>query len=297
MRVDHTQPPLGRPPAGGAASPWADVRVSPAKVLRWLLLHGTALVTFVLVWPLHWSGPLWFGVMTFLVSCVGVSVGMHRGVIHRAYTMPAWFRHLTYYLCALTGMGGPTSFVRMHQDRDYHQDQPQCPDFFGYRVGAVTSYMMLVFCVYVGPNNAPAQHPALSELDGFGRLLDRTYLLAPAPLFAALWWLGGWPALWWGGLLPWVAGQNLFWLINYICHTRGQVRFVRPGHAEHGYNQPLLGMLSFGEGFHNNHHEFPWSARMGLGRWELDLGWWVVRALRAVGVFGDVRAARLEGEA
>jgi stearoyl-CoA desaturase (delta-9 desaturase) len=249
--------------------------------------------TFVLWPPVHWSGLVWFAASMFLISCVGVSVGMHRGVIHRAFEMPAWFRMLTYYLCTLTGMGGPSSFIRMHQDRDYHQDQPECPYFFGYRVGPVTSYLMQVLCVYGGPNAAPHDHPALTGMGLFGRLLDRTYLVAPVVYFGLLGLAGGWTAVWWGGLLPWVAGQNLFWASNYVCHTRGYVRFPRPGHAEHGYNQRLLGFFSFGEGFHNNHHEFPWSARMGVGAWELDLGWAVVRVLHATGVVGSVRAASL----
>jgi stearoyl-CoA desaturase (delta-9 desaturase) len=282
----------GSAPDGANESPWRDVRVSPAKTLRWLILHGLALGSFLVLWPIHWTGPLWFAGMTVLVSCVGVSVGMHRGVIHRSFVMPGWFRQLVFYLCSLTGMGGPTAFITMHQDRDYHQDQPRCPHFFGYQVGPLTSYAMLVFCVYTGPNPAPPNREALAECGWFARLLDQTYLLAPAPVFALLASAGGWTALWWGGLLPWVAGQNLFWLSNYICHTRGYVSFARPGHAEHGYNQRWLGFLSFGEGFHNNHHQYPWSARMGLAPDEVDLGWYLIRGLHAVGIVSEVRAAR-----
>lgn len=273
-----------------APNVWADVRPSGAKIARWLLLHGVVIGSFAFAPVFTWTSPLWLSLSVVLVSCVGVSVGMHRGLIHGAFQMAPWFKALICWLCCLSGMGGPSSFVQMHRDRDWHQDQPTCPYFFGYQLDPVRSYVQMVFCVYTGPP-IPADHHCLPPSDGWMRFLDRVYLLAPLPYWTALWWAGGWNALWWAGLLPWVLVQNLFWASNYIVHTRGYVTYPRPGHAEHGYNQRLLGLMSFGEGFHNNHHQFPGSARMGLGRYEIDLGYWVVRLLAWLGIVWDVRVA------
>ena len=208
---------------------------------------------------------------------------------HIDVKMRPWFRAGVVYICCLSGMGGPSSFIRMHRERDYHQDQPTCPSLFGYRLDPFRSYIQMVFCEYTGAP-VPAHHPHPPS-DAWMRFLDRVYLLAPIPGWAFLWLMGGWDAVWWGGLLPWALIQNLFWASNYLVHTRGYVTYARPGHAEQGFNQRLLGAVSFGEGFHNNHHQFPGSARMGLGRWEIDLGYQAIRVLEAMRIVWDVRVA------
>jgi stearoyl-CoA desaturase (delta-9 desaturase) len=78
------------------------------------------------------------------------------------------------------------------------------------------------------------------------------------------------------------------WFVGYAAHTWGERRFVVPGAKESGTNLWILGVLSFGEGFHNNHHAFPTSARMGLRTRELDLGWAVVWLLERLRLVRDV---------
>ena len=214
---------------------------------------------------------------------------MHRGIIHGAFQMRAWLRHLVVYLCCFAGMGGPSAFIRMRRERDYHQDQPTCPSLFGYRLDPVSSYLQMVFCEYTGAP-VPVGHP-LPASDAWMRFFDRVYLVAPLPIWALLFRAGGRNAVLWGGLLPWALVQNLFWASNYLVHTRGYQTWPRPDHAEQGYNQRVLGALSFGEGFHNNHHQFPWSARMGFGRAEIDLGFLTLRLLIALGLAWNVVVA------
>ncbi len=271
------------------AHPWDHVRPAPTKIARWLLLHGVVIGSFIGAPTFRITSLAWLSLSVFVVSCVGVSVGMHRGIIHGAFQMPGWFRAGVVYICCLAGMGGPSSFIRMHRERDYHQDRATCPSIFGYRLDPLRSYVQMVFCEYTGAP-VPDHHP-LPASDGWMRFLDHVYLLAPAPGWALLSLVGGWDAVWWGGLLPWALTQNLFWASNYLAHTRGYVTFPRPGHAEQGYNLRVLGALSFGEGFHNNHHQFPWSARMGLGARELDLGYATIRVLERLGIARDVRVA------
>ena len=277
------------------STPWENVQPSAWKITRWLLLHGIVIGSFIAAPTFRFTSLAWLSLSVFVVSCIGVSVGMHRGIIHGAFQMPAWFRACVVYICCLAGMGGPSSFIRMHRERDYHQDRATCPSIFGYRLDPFRSYLQMVFCVYTGPP-VPDHHP-LPKSDGWMRFLDRTYLLAPIPGWAFLSLVGGWDAVWWGGLLPWALTQNLFWASNYLVHTRGYVTYPRPGHAEQGYNQRVLGAMSFGEGFHNNHHQFPWSARMGIGRLEIDLGYETIRVLKALGIARDVRVADARGAA
>lgn len=85
------------------------------------------------------------------------------------------------------------------------------------------------------------------------------------------------------------AGILGHWAVGYAAHVWGERRYALPGAAESGTNIWVLGVLSFGEGFHNNHHAFPGSARMGQKAHELDLGWWVIRGLCRLGLVRDVR--------
>src|SRR5262249_15396810 len=88
-----------------------------------------------------------------------------------------------------------------------------------------------------------------------------------------------------------VAGGILgHWFVGYVSHKIGYVRYGIHGASAEGRNVFFLGVFSFGEGFHNNHHAYPGSARMGVKWYELDAGWFVVRALEVLGVFRDVQA-------
>jgi stearoyl-CoA desaturase (delta-9 desaturase) len=80
------------------------------------------------------------------------------------------------------------------------------------------------------------------------------------------------------------------WFVGYRAHKHGHVRYALDGSAEMGRNLTLLGVLSFGEGFHNNHHASPGSARMGEARYELDLGWYTLLALERLGLVHDLEA-------
>ena len=84
------------------------------------------------------------------------------------------------------------------------------------------------------------------------------------------------------------------WFIGYAAHRWGTQRFVIAGAPESGTNVWLLGVRSFGEGFHNNHHRYPASARMGLRWYELDLGYGVIRVLAALGLARDVLREPIE---
>jgi stearoyl-CoA desaturase (delta-9 desaturase) len=112
-------------------------------------------------------------------------------------------------------------------------------------------------------------------------------LLAPA----ALGWLlaGGWPGtllgLLWGGLARIFLVQHVTWSVNSVCHLWGQ----RPFPSGESRNNLVFGVLALGEGWHNNHHAFPTSARHGLRWWQFDLSYYVIRALALLGLAWSVR--------
>jgi fatty-acid desaturase len=257
--------------------------------------------------------------LAFVTLCLGHSVGLHRGLIHRSYRASPIVRGALAYLAVQTGLGGPLTWIRFHAVRDYWQNQPACPRFFSYdhsllcdlhwnlhlRFEPATRHQSRArggdtdaFADGAGASGCHeiddrAMHRVPAELlqDRWLRYLERTWPLHVGALAALLWLTLG-PAAVASCICARVAAGTIgHVIITYAGHRWGDQRFVIPGASDSGRNVWLLGVLSFGEGFHNNHHAFPRSARMGLRRHELDLGWcciWLMAKLRLV---RDVRTS------
>jgi fatty-acid desaturase len=264
-----------------------EVRWEPVKSL-WLggmtvVALAGAVPTFTL------SAFLLFAVTSALTLCAGHSVGLHRGLIHRAYRVPRWLEYTLVYLGVLVGLGGPRGLVRMHNTRDFQQNQPWCHDYFSHRQPAWRDFFWLLHCRF---EFAQPFHPRLDaqvEEDAFYGWLERTWRLQQLPWAVLCWWLGGWSWVVWGICVRVVAGTTGYWLVNYVSHRSGYRDWHNEGAAVQGFNSLLFGALSMGEGWHNNHHAFPTSARLGLHWWELDLGWWFIVLLKALGLATDIR--------
>jgi len=135
------------------------------------------------------------------------------------------------------------------------------------------------------------------------RLIDRAYLLWVAVTLGLPFLIGyclggtlgaGLEGLVWGGLIRIFAYQHATFSVNSICHMFGRQHYRS---RDESRNNRFVALLVFGEGWHNNHHAFPASARHGLDRGQIDLSWWVIRGLERLGLVWNVRvpdAAQLE---
>jgi stearoyl-CoA desaturase (delta-9 desaturase) len=100
---------------------------------------------------------------------------------------------------------------------------------------------------------------------------------------------GGLPFVLWGVCARVTAGVFGHWIIGYLAHNHGELQRVVVGAAVQGRNVRWTSLLTMGECWHNNHHAFPGSARLGLREDEWDPGWWVLSGLRNVGLVWDIR--------
>ena len=230
-------------------------------------------------------------VLAFLTLCVGHSVGLHRGIIHRTYEVHPVIRGTLAYLGVLSGLGGPLSWVRVHATRDYWQNRTDCPRYFAYDHSLGRDFVWNLHMRFEpADDRADGRLPPDVLRDPWLRFLERTWPLHVLGLA-----LGILAVLGPGGVAVCVCARTAaslvgHWFVGYAAHVWGERRYVVPGAKESGTNVWLLGVLSFGEGFHNNHHAFPRSARMGVRRAELDLGWLVIRALEGIGLARGVTA-------
>lgn len=230
------------------------------------------------------------GVLHVVTLCIGHSVGLHRGIIHRSYRANRGVFAALAYLAVLTGLGGSLTWIRLHAVRDYWQNQPDCPPYFGYRHSLLRDFVWnLHYRFEPCDGRADGRVPAELFADRWLRFLENTWMLHVVALAGVIAGLFG------PGAAATIVGTRTalalvgHWFVTYAAHRWGTQPHVTPGASESGTNVWFLGVLSFGEGFHNHHHAFPRSARMGRSWHEVDLGWYVVRGMRALGLVHDVR--------
>lgn len=256
-------------------SAWLAAMLGPA------VLVGPAVAT-----PAHLAVA---AALTVVTVTLGHTVGLHRGIIHRAYRMPTWLRRCFAVCFALTGLGGPHAWLVQHHLRDHYQGQPGAPPTMTFDHSVWRDAWWTLACAAHPANPSAVPIPPDDDHDPWLRAVDRAFFPLQAAQAAALAALGGWPLV-----VTALCGRNAVvllghWWVGWLAHTGGARRYTIDGVAEQGFNLPLLGVLSFGEGFHNNHHAAPTSARIGRAPFELDLGWWVIRALERAGLVWDVQ--------
>ena len=223
--------------------------------------------------------------------CFGHSLGMHRLLIHRSFACPAWMERAGVYLGTLVGLGGPFTMMWTHDLRDWAQRQRHCHPFFGHRAPLWRDWWWQLHC-RIELDHPPAfRFPGELAQSGFYRLLERTAPLQQLPWALLLFVLGGWGWVAWGICGRVATSMTGHWLVGHFAHRPrpGPLPWRVSGAAVQGVDVPFCGLVTFGECWHNNHHAFPGSARLGFGRRQADPGWWVLTALARFGLAWDVK--------
>jgi fatty-acid desaturase len=260
---------------------------APAKSLWISSMTLTALI----------GGPLFVtpsALALFLVTigvsvCLGHSLGMHRRLIHRAYQCPLWMERLFVYLGVMVGMAGPFGMIRQHDIRDWAQRKSDCHPFLAHRTSIARDYFWQNHCELTlahPPRLTLERHVSEDRVYLFLERHWRAQQLPWAMLFFAC---GGMPFLVWGIAVRIAAGVTGHWLVGYFAHNCGPRSWHVEGAGVQGYNVPGCGWLTMGEAWHNNHHAFPASARLGLGPAEPDPGWAVLCALHRLGLVWNLK--------
>ncbi len=241
-----------------------------------------------------WQALALFLVSTYLTLLVGHSVGMHRMLIHRTFQSGRWVERILIYIGVIVGVAGPFGIIRVHDLRDWAQRQPKCHDFFAHRRGLVSDLTWQLFYRFEF-DHAPRLtiEPRVAH-DPFYRFIEATWRWQQLPVAAALFVVGGLPFVVWGVCVRIIVSTIGHWTITYFCHNPGPGRWMVKGAYVQASNLPGLGMLTYGECWHNNHHAFPESARIGLEPGQHDPGWMVIRLLQGAGLIWNVGEPRQE---
>jgi stearoyl-CoA desaturase (delta-9 desaturase) len=245
------------------------------SIIPFLVVH---LGCFAAIWTgITWPAAL-LCVMLYWVGMFAVTAGYHRYFSHRAFATGRVFQFILGFLAQSTAQKSVLWWAAKHRHHHLHSDaiedvhSPRHAGFLYSHVGWIfaRSHWHTEF----------AQVPDLArhwEL----RWLDRLEL-APAVLLGAFCFLvAGWPGLVVGFLWSTVLVYHATFCINSLAHVRGSKRYVT---GDDSRNNPLLAVLTMGEGWHNNHHAYPSSARQGFRWWEVDVTYYILLLLARLGI-------------
>ena len=226
-------------------------------------------------------------ILHWVATGLGISMGYHRLHTHRSYRVPKALEYFFALCGTLTLQGGPIYWTATH--RLHHQKSDQPGDPHSPLDGAWWSHIgWIVFSERNNPENKMVSRyaPDLSK-DRFYVWLNVYHWVPLAVLTLLLLVLGGMPLVLWAIAVRIVFGLHSTWLVNSATHMWGGRRFAT---RDDSRNTWWVALLTFGEGWHNNHHAHPTSARHGLAWYEFDPSWIQIRILKFLGVAKAIRA-------
>ncbi len=242
------------------------------------------------------------GIMTgmYLITGLGVTVGFHRLFAHKAFETRRLSRIVIAVLGSMSVQGPLMWWVALHRKHHHHSDEegdPHSPHTHGSSVRGLVAGAWHAHVGWLFKRDGPGLARYVPDLmkDRALRLISELYplwaaigLILPAVAGGLLTrsWIG---VLWgfvWGGLVRVFLVHHVTWSVNSVCHIWGTRPYASHDHSRNNF---IIGLLALGEGWHNNHHAFPTSARHGLHWWQFDITWCVIRAMKWLGLASAVR--------
>ncbi len=259
-----------------------EVRYSPAKSL-WLLANLAGALVGV-IYFLSWPAVLVFVLATVAVLLLGHSLGSHRKLIHESYRTPRWLERTLIWFGVQVGLAGPLGLLRQHELRDFAQRLPDCHPYLRHGASFWRDGWWQLHCELRLAREPRIELEPRIAGDRYLRLLERTWMLQQLPPALLLYAAGGWAFVCWGVCARICAGVVGHWLIGHFAHNAGGMHHEVEGAAVQGRNIRWTSLLTMGESWHNNHHAFPGSAKLGLYPGEFDPGWWMLMLLKRLGL-------------
>ena len=263
------------------------------RVVPFVLMHAGCLGV---VWT-GWSPfAVALAVALYALRMFAITAFYHRYFAHRAFRASRGWQFVFAVLGATAVQRGPLWWAAHHRHHHVHSDRPG-DAHSAVQDGFLWSHMGW----FLARENFATRNHLVRDLARYPELrwLDRYDVAVPAALGVGLWALGAWleaahPSLgtgpWqlvvWGFCISTVVLFHATFVINSLAHRWGARRYET---GDESRNNPLLALITLGEGWHNNHHRYPSAARQGFYWWELDLSWYGLKLLAALGIVRDLR--------
>jgi fatty-acid desaturase len=237
-----------------------------------------------------WKAFLLAAFLWWVSGSLGIGMGYHRLLTHRGYKTPKWVEHCLTVCATLTLDCGPIFWVATHRIHHQYSDKPGDPHspvdgtWWAHMGWILTGESMhhdtTILARYV---------PDLAK-DRFHVWITKYHYVPIITLGVALLAIGGLPFLMWGIFVRTAIGLHATWLVNSVTHKWGSRRFST---HDMSTNNWLVALLTFGEGWHNNHHAHPTSSRHGLKWYEVDVNWYGIWMLKMLGLATQINTVEL----
>jgi stearoyl-CoA desaturase (delta-9 desaturase) len=256
-------------------------------VIALILFHLGAVAALFMF---SWKALIVTAALYWMAIGFGIGMGYHRLHTHRSYRVPKLIEYFFAVCGTLTLEGGPIFWVATH--RVHHQNSDQDGDPHTPNDGGFWAHMGWIIFGEAKHNNTEMMARYAPDLarDRFYVWLNTYHYVPLIVLGLILLAVGGIPLMLWGVCVRVVVGLHATWLVNSATHMWGSRRFET---RDQSRNSWWVALLTFGEGWHNNHHAHPTSARHGLAWYELDITWLQIRLLQLLRIARSVKVAKV----
>ena len=262
---------------------------SPRIRLKWDILAGIIILhlgAIAACWTFTWKAFWVFVVLQWMTGGFGVTLGYHRLLTHRSFKAPKWVEYAMSFFGSLALQGGPIKWIATHRVHHAFSDRPQDPH--SPTRGFWWAHMLWLFAYDDVLDHGQAYWRYAPEFarDKVHQFINKTHVYQTIALGVLLYAFGGWPCVVWGIFLRTVFVYHCTWLVNSAAHVWGYQTY----HTNEGSrNNWWVALLTYGEGWHNNHHAYPTSAAHGLRWWEMDLTYVTIRLMALLGMATHIR--------
>lgn len=241
-------------------------------ILFGCLIAGMMRAEFSLVWIAV------SGLMYFLMICCGISMTFHRALTHKAFTMPKWLERIFATFACMAGTGSPIMWVLTHRQHHRFSDKPGDPH-------PPSAVYKTLFGVY------PRVSGYIRDIvvDKYYRFWHRYYFGILVSWAVLIFMIFGFNALYFIFVMPVSASIFISNALNWFGHRESTISYKNYSLTNDSQNNWIMAILAFGEGWHNNHHRYPGSARFGIKRYEVDISYLQIKFLQYVGLAKNVK--------
>ncbi len=264
--------------------------ISPVTTFFMVAFHIGAIAALFMF---SWKAVIVAALLWWVSGSLGIGMGYHRLLTHRGYKTYKPIEYFLTFCGSLALEGGPMFWVATH--RVHHQNTDAEGDPHSPRDGGFWSHMGWIITGRALHNHSSALLPYIPDLrkDKFHVFISRWHWVPTVLTGVVLLAVGGIPYVLWGVFFRIVVGLHSTWLVNSATHMWGKQRFLTTDTSKNSF---WVAILTFGEGWHNNHHAHPQSARHGLTWYEIDMNWYGISILRALHLAWDIKLPRFNNE-
>ncbi len=262
------------------------------RVIPFILMHIACLLVFVVGWS---PVALWVAGGSYFIRMFAITAFYHRYFSHKVFKTSRACQFIFAVLGATATQRGPIWWAAHHRRHHRYSDQQQ--DVHSPRHGFIWSHMGWFLCL----KNFQTREKWVKDLAKFPELrwLDRYDIVVPVLYALSFWFLGdllasyypesntnGWQMLIWGYFVSSIVLIHCTLAVNSLAHVYGSRRFET---GDDSRNNLFLALISLGEGWHNNHHHYPVSAKQGFYWWEIDISYYLLRIMAFFGLIWDLK--------